>query len=241
MPRSLVPQLSVVLIGVAALSSCGAPTSPSPTDINFDFASGPQGWVAGFADYRAGEEAFMELDSGYRAIPAPIGPNRSAHFISGNNHTDDLFMFFKRQVTGLRPSTTYRATFVVEIATDVPRDCGGVGGSPGESVFLKAGASAIEPVAVADGTGMLRMNIDTGVQANPGAAAVLLGTIEGTVPCNTGPRVWELKTLDGGANSVTVRSTAQGDAWVFTGTDSAFEATTSLYYTRFSARLEEQR
>jgi hypothetical protein len=214
-PDSRFPALVLVFAG--ALCSCGAPTSPSPTDVVFDFASGPQGWVAGFADYRAGDEAFMELDFG----------------------TDDLFMFIKRQVNGLRPSTTYRATFVVEIATDVPRGCGGVGGSPGESVFLKAGASAIEPVAVADGTGMLRMNIDTGVQANPGAAAIVLGTIEGTVPCNSGPRVWELKSLDGGTNSVSVRSTAQGDVWVFTGTDSAFEATTSLYYTRFSARFEE--
>ncbi len=226
------------LLALAVLvSACGSSTSPSPVEITFDFATGPQGWVAGFADYRAGEEAFMELDSGYRAIPAPIGPNRSGHFLSGNNHTDNLFMFLKRQVTGLRPSTTYRATFVVEFATDVPRGCGGVGGSPGESVFMKAGASGVEPLAVNDGTGMLRMNIDVGIQANRGQAAVLLGTIEGTVPCLS-PPVWELKTLSS-TDTVTVTSTPQGDVWVLAGTDSAFESTTSLYYTRFTARFEQ--
>jgi hypothetical protein len=183
----------------------------------------------------------MELDFGYRAIPAPIGPGRSAHFLSGNNHTDDLFMFLKRHLTGFRANTTYRVTFVVEIATDVPAGCGGVGGSPGESVFLKAGASDIEPIAVADASGMLRMNVDTGVQANPGAAALVLGTIENTVPCSSGQRVWELKTLDSGFTSVTVTATAQGDLWAFTGTDSAFEATTALYVTRVAARFQEAR
>ncbi len=243
-PRPLVPSpcRTLGLLAVVAallLPACSNSTSPgAPVDVTFDFAAGPQEWTAGFADYRAGEEAFMELDSGYRAIPAPVGPGRSAHFLSGNNHTDDLFMFVKRRLTGFRPDTSYRASFRVEIATDVPADCGGVGGSPGQSVYLKAGAATIEPIAVADGSGMLRLNVDQGSQANPGAAALVLGTIGGTPPCGSGPRVWELKSLDSGFATVAVTADGQGDLWVFTGTDSAFEGTTSIYITRVSVRFD---
>lgn len=235
----LIPYAIAVAVLASLISACTNSTSPgAPTDVSFDFAAGPQEWTAGFADYRPGEEAFMELDSGYRAIPAPLGPGRSAHFLSGNNHTDDLFMFVKRRLTGFRPDTRYRASFTVEIATDVPADCGGVGGSPGQSVYLKAGASGIEPLAVVDGLGMLRLNVDQGSQANPGAAALVLGTIEGTLPCASGQRVWELKSLTSGSGTVTARADGQGRLWVFTGTDSAFESTTSIYITRVSARFD---
>jgi hypothetical protein len=147
-------------------------------------------------------------------------------------------MFIKRRLTGLRPGATYRASFDVEIATDVPADCGGVGGSPGQSVFLKAGASTIEPLPVADAFGFLHMNVDKGIQANPGAAAVLLGTIEGTIPCASGQRVWELKPFAGPSATIHVTADAQGALWVFTGTDSGFEGTTSIYVTRFEVHLE---
>jgi hypothetical protein len=229
-----------VVITALAPAGCQSSTSPTtPGEVVIDFSTSAAGWAAGFADYRAGEEAFMELDSGHRAVPAPVGPGRSGHFLSGNNHTDDLFMFIKGRLTGLSPGRTYRVRFAVEIATDVPADCGGVGGSPGQSVFLKAGASDVEPRAIADASGFLQMNVDKGVQANPGAAALVLGTIEGTRPCAGGQRIWELKTFDDpSTGSLTVRADGSGALWVFTGTDSAFEATTSIYITRVAVRFE---
>ena len=40
-------------------------------------------------------------------------------FITGNNQSDDLFMFFKRRVTGLQPNGRYRVTFALEFVTNV--------------------------------------------------------------------------------------------------------------------------
>jgi hypothetical protein len=228
-----------VLVAALCLAGCQSSTEPGkpPGDVVFDFSTSHQGWIAGFADYRAGEEAFMELDSGHRAVPAPVGPGRLGHYLAGNNHTDDLFMFIKGRVSGLAAGRTYRVGFTVEIATDVPADCGGVGGSPGQSVFLKAGAAGVEPLAVADATGFLQMNVDKGVQANPGAAALVLGTIEGTRPCAGGERVWELKSFESGA-AISARTDEAGGLWVFTGTDSAFEGLTAIYITRITVRFE---
>src|SRR5262245_5494661 len=116
---------------------CRSSSPSGAVTFTYDFAAGPQAWTAGFADHHPGDDAFLELVSDYRALPAPLGPG-SALYISGNNHTDDLFMFFAREVRGLSPRAQYRVTSEVRIATSIPKGCGGVGGSPGESVFLKA-------------------------------------------------------------------------------------------------------
>ena len=64
-----------------------------------------------------------------------------ALFISGVNRSDDLFMFYKGQVGGLQGGTTYQVSFQVEFATIAPSGCIGVGGAPGENVYIKAGAT----------------------------------------------------------------------------------------------------
>ena len=143
--RHLLPVLLLLFV----LPGCSGSTSGE--EVLIDFTLGPQGWIAGFSDYPVGQERFYELDSGYLPLPPPLGAMGSALFISGNNHSDDLFMFYKGKIGGLEPGRAYRASFTVEIATSVPQGCAGIGGSPGESVYLKAGASQVEPAAVNTG------------------------------------------------------------------------------------------
>jgi hypothetical protein len=229
---------AVVLCGVLAGCSVGADLPEGQPEFAFDFAQGPQGWSGGFADYPVGQESSFELVADSRALPAELGSEHSALFISGNNHSDDLFMFYKRRVDGLLPNRVYHVRFGVQIATEAPHDCVGIGGAPGEGVTLKAGASTIEPVAIGH-DGFNEMNVDKGTQADGGANALVLGNIANQRPCDNTPPVFELKSFDSGADSLDVTTDAGGAAWVFVGTDSGFEGTTNLYYTRFSARFSE--
>jgi hypothetical protein len=242
-PIGALPFLSggFLVVGLAAAACGGGPTQPRGSLIvTFDFAAGPLGWSAGFADYPAGQESFYELTQTVAPLPPPLAPGRSAWFLSGNNHSDDLFMFLARRLDGLRPAAVYRASFTVEIATDVPRGCGGVGGAPGESVFLKAGASGVEPRVAADAFGWLRLTVDKGNQATGGANAVVLGTIENTTSCEDGIRRWELKALESAPRALTVTADGSGAVWLLVGTDSGFESTTSIFYTRVGAAFEPQ-
>ena len=91
---------------LAVFVGCGEPTEPPDGVFIFDFDRGFQGFTAGFADYPKGQEDFFELTSGHRAIPSPLG-SRSGLFISGNNRSDDLFMFFKGRIDGLIPGARY--------------------------------------------------------------------------------------------------------------------------------------
>jgi hypothetical protein len=220
---------------LAAFAACSSGSSGGE-EVTVDFTLGAQGWIAGFADYPVGQESFYELDSGYRALPSPLDGMGSALYIAGNNHSDDLFMFYKGKVGGLEPGRTYRAEFRLEFATNVPRGCSGIGGSPGESVYAKAGASTTEPEAVNSG-GTYRMNVDKGQQSNGGANAAVLGDMAGSQECTSATQPWETKEVSGGG-AVEVTADAEGSLWLFMGTDSGFEGKTTLYFTRITAILD---
>lgn len=207
--------------------------------MTFRFADGPQGWTAGIADYTQliTPDSMMYV-ADYRPVPAPF--TSSALFMSSHNHTDDAFMFYKHQVPGLTPGTRYAATFTVTIATDVPQGCGGAGGAPGESVFVKAGAAAMEPVVVLDNTGNYRMNVDKGNQSTSGANAVVIGNVANDLPC-VAPNVgmWRPKTLTSASGAVSVVANPDGSAWLIVGTDSAYEGVTSVYITGFDVSFQK--
>ena len=175
--RPTLQRVATAFIGVVVVVlSAGCRTLPSDTGdvtktIDFDFDEGPVGFVAGFADYPPAHEEIYELTSGHRALPAPLA-SQSGLFISGVNRSDDLFMFFKGPIDGLTPGGSYGVEVSVEIATSTPAGCFGVGGAPGESVWIKAGVTAEEPVAVMDDS-YLRMNIDIGKQSTAHAGGGL--------------------------------------------------------------------
>jgi len=228
-----VPRWGLFLPFLCALAACSDP-SAAPQVVEFDFQQGPQSFVAGFADFPVGEEEEHQLTADFRALPPELGSDRNALFISGNNHSDDLFMFYKRRLTGLEPGVQYAVGFEVEIATEAQSNCAGAGGAPGESVILKAGVSDVEPLSTNDGSGTLRMNVDKGDQSSGGSAALALGHIANGQPCGSA-QSFVLKTLAG--QSLTMTADADGAVWLLMGTDSGYESTTRLYYTRLTARF----
>lgn len=222
--------LSTILMFLFCVS-CGSSSSPEGSiEINFDFDSGLDGWAAGFADYPVGQEDNFELFSSWERLPAPLD-NINGFLISGINHSDDLFMFIKKTFSGFDPNTRYDVDFEITIATNVPSACAGVGGSPGESVFIKAGAISFEPVPENDGAGFFLMNIDKGNQSVGGSNAIVIGNFANT-RTNCMGTSYEEKLLTSEGNSFTVFPSSEGVLWLLFATDSGFESTTSIFYLR---------
>ena len=228
--------------GDAPLPGTGGP-APDPTKnpvrerpdgtFNFDFAMGPQGWTAGFADLPVDhDQSTYELDHGYRSLPE--GLDGRGMYLQRHNRSDDLFMYLKTQVGGLKPNTTHAVSVSIGLATNVPSGSFGIGGSPGSSVFVKAGASSIEPTASEGDDRHLRMNIDKGNQANGGAAMVVVGHA-------AHPEVvleeYRIKSLDNAGNPVKVTTDGNGGLWLIVGTDSGFEGLSRFYYARIAYTL----
>lgn len=206
----------------------------------YAFERGTLGFEAEFADYPPGQDVFYELDYAFETLPAPLDARRGVR-LSGNNHSDDLAMLVKAPMGGLLPNTVYDLELEAEIASNVPSNCMGTGGSPGESVWIKLGASIEEPMAITQGEGgnaIKRLNIDYGVQANDGDDVLIVGTMGNGYDCTDDSVPWVLRTLSTQGQPFSATSDADGVLWLIAGTDSGFESRTDVYITALRVRLE---
>ncbi|MGV3557664.1 hypothetical protein [Larkinella arboricola] len=219
-----------LLIGAACQNDEVVPDGP--VTINSDFKTNTDGWAAEITDYPLDQKDILEFQSGHKALPAPLDSSKKAFMVSSHNRPDDLFMFLKKKVTGLRPNQTYKVSFEVELASMYANNSAGIGGSPGSSVFLKAGASTIEPKSVKEGN-EYRLNIPKGNQAEDSDTVPVLGTI------GAGDDVTQYKLIQRKTEKpITVKTNDAGELWLLVGTDSGFEGVTTLYYNTIKVVIE---
>lgn len=241
--------LSVCLASVLMFAGCkndddnpvtDIPIDKKPTESEFffEFDNDTEGWIGDFADYPNHDNIyeFYELDFDFSTLPEPLDRTNGAIMQTGNNHSDDLFMFVKRKISGLEANAVYEIDMEIEIATNAASGRMGVGGAPGESVHIKAGAASIEPIKVLDNSDShFRMNIDKGNQAMGGENMELIGHFAN----GTDEDIYTLKLLKT-SSPIDVTSNENGELWLIVGTDSGFEATTTIYYNYISADIEKK-
>jgi hypothetical protein len=194
-------------------------------------------WTGDFADYPQNDSLAYGLYFNHDLLPQSVNANGETYGlqVSGNNGSDDLFMFIKRKISGFQPNTTYELLFTIRLASNAPTGAAGVGGAPGESVYLKAGASSVEPRKELQ-EGVYRMNIDKGNQAEVGSDMINLGHI-GVASGTTDFTI--ITRSNNSDNSFTVTTDDAGELWIVIGTDSGFEGTTTLYYTQVDVLLNK--
>ncbi len=201
----------------------------------FDFSLTDHGWSGDFSDYPEGDSVFYELEIMHELLPSNLSTTRKGIKVAGNNHSDDLFMFIKKQLTGLKPNTTYKVLFNVKFASNVATGLVGVGGSPGESVYVKVGATPTEPKKVLV-DGYYQMNINKGNQSQGGSDMQVVGNVAVTA---TTTQYTEVYRNNSTKSAFQVTTNNQGEAWVILGTDSGFEGKTTLYYTSVDILLSQ--
>jgi hypothetical protein len=208
-------------------------------DLTFTFESGESNWTASYSDFAASTDPQdIQFVTQRRTTPAGTDRQSSAQFVSSTNVSDDLFTFISQGVGRLKPNTPYALTFEVELASNAPRRCPSVNGSPGEDVFLKVGASLVQPVAVTDtNTQRVRLNVDKGNQSVGGTNAQALGDIAtDSEQCFNTP--YRIITRDNRGNPLRIITDETGRLWLFVGVDSDYTGTTELYYDTVHVVLE---
>ncbi|MEL7120390.1 MAG: hypothetical protein AAFO07_13150 [Bacteroidota bacterium] len=208
--------------------------SPQPLEFTFDFDQSTEGWSGDFADYPLGEEVFYELQFGHSVLPQPLDQNQKSLKLSGSNRSDDLFMFLKKEITGLEPNQSYEVRIDIELASDAPTNAVGIGGPPAESVYLKTGISLIEPSKRLD-FGYYLMNIDKGNQSQSGQDMEVIGHVG--VADNT--TEFTLINRSNASAPFSFQTDDTGKAWICIGTDSGFEGITTLYYNRIDIEFKQ--
>ena len=226
------------------LLACTTPAFAQQTiSVSFDFRNGSQGWEAGFADYPpATDNGQYQLQAEIRSLPPELGITGTGFYIQGANASDDLFMFLKRRlssVDGVSAGQTYQINYSLVFASNAPTACGGIGGAPGESVYLRAGASPAEPLALLDSDFFhyLRLNIPAGKRRDNAIAASSTGNIANGEPCHPPAPVPFVSMSRSHQHTSLVNANSRGEIWLLVGADSGFEGRTSLYYQRIDVTL----
>jgi hypothetical protein len=222
------------------------PGSAQEVDYTVDFTQGDGGWQAGYTDYPPADSAIYDLQYGLRELPAELNKSGTGFYIQGENRSDDLFMYLTKRLgpeDGVRPNRQYQLSMTIDLASNAPSACSGVGGAPGEGVTLKAGGSGTEPAAVPAEQGSVRLNLDKGEQTEGGADVNVVGDIANGIYCddalkNGEPYVSLVKPY---VHPTPVTSNGQGEIWIVVGTDSGYESLTALYYESISVKLTPSR
>ena len=241
MRKSLLVPLAVIVVGLIVYAAI---TTMSSIRLEFDFRDGAQGWEAGFAEYSSEMEDMMQLETGIRRLPTQLGINGTGYYLQGMNHSDDLFMFLKRRLgtdDGVMAGQEYRAKFTIVFASNAPTGAAGIGGAPGESVYLKAGASPVEPEVYLNSVDKdYHMYVDKGEgNSGDGTAASVVGDIANGLSAEENPRYVSLSRRH--EHEYTITASQDGELWLLVGTDSGFEGLTGIYYQSIAVSLSPVR
>lgn len=198
----------------------------------FDLSKDVQDWQTGFADLprdspSTPRESF-ELSSGLDQVP---GMDAQGLKLSGKNLSSDLFMYLYTRLEGLRPNGFYGLMVELEVYSPASQGLSGIGGAPGESVYLKAGAVSDEP-SIETKEDFETLKLDKGNQSQGGADLLVLGDIAHDGAVDTYQLIEREMPL-----MLEVRADETGQLWLVLGSDSGFLGTTALFYKSIKASL----
>ena len=214
---------------------------PSEVVLTYDFVGGSDGWASQLSDF-SDETRPDDPLSATQVRPPGIDEGEGFFHLAASNRSDDLFQYMFRSIgpiQGLEADREYRVSFEVAFASNAPSGCAGIGGAPGESVWMKVGATDEQPVPISE-NGETRLSVDKGNQSTGGEDAEVAGVIANGIPCEEAleqdPTPYAMveisHTLDG-----TVTPDPEGELWLLVGVDSGFEGRTSIYYDSVTVRL----
>jgi len=224
--RSVGPFLLVLVL------FCGCADSDVPGisvfSVHSDLNNGPDGWEVDFTGYPASWEDSVAYELRHEYTSLPDNLSGKGLMVSGKNVNGHLFMFIKNKVTGLAADTDYSLVFEVRAASNASTTSDDYG-SPGGDVFLKAGASPTEPMKIIE-NGTCELNLDKGLTANTtGTNMIILGNIA----ANPATSYNYIERSNTSYNAPFIaRTDANGELWLVIGTDSAYNGTTTIYYSQ---------
>ena len=215
-----------------------APMLDISKPILINFEKSQYGFTPIFSDYPVStddqdNEEFYELSAKYEEMD---GTETKAWMLRGNNHSDDLFMGVKSYIYGMKADTSYQVTLSTTFTSNIPSNCFGIGGAPGESVYVKLAASTEEPKneTIDD---MHRLNIDIGNQSQSGTNGQTVGNVANGVDCMEDEQWKEIERST--ETKIDVQTDSLGGFWMMVGTDSGFEGLTYYYINSLTIKIEE--
>lgn len=219
--------LSMLLAAGLTISCADADEPFSIFSSAYDFSDDMYGWSADFADYKPKDSLENKLNYSFSNRPSTIAlyDDQKSIMLSGNNKGENLFMFIKKKIGGLKPNKDYTVVFEVEFGSSVSNTL-----DAADSVYLKVGAITEEPkkIILSD---YYRLNIDKGLTSENGEDMTVIGALSASEFYNENYTLVKKSNFSSASRSIAVRTNDDGEAWLIVGTDTAFKGSITLYYT----------
>lgn len=225
--------IAMICFTTALLSGCAKSENINndfmitlPATYSFDFEKDEEGFEAVFSDYHDDGNNYetYEMKSDYTTIPVADISSKGL-YIASMNRSDDMFMGYIKEITGLPKDQSYAFDISFKLATNVEAGGFGIGGSPGAAVFIKAGIASEKPEIQKDDNGVYHFtNLDTGSQKSGGKDLLQLGNIE--KPEENWVEGFMFKSFTTSAMATT---NSNGSVFLIIGSDSGYEGFTEYY------------
>lgn len=221
--------LGTVALGTLVAAGCsGGGSSP-----DFRYLPLDAGWEFGIADYT---DVTAPTDVVAKSAPLPSPFTGNGIEFAATNNSDDALVYGTRILDGFAPGSRWRIALDPEIVTTTPTGCAGVGGSPGEGVWVVSAVSGA-PIRTKMVGDEVRIDLDRGNQSQGGTQGLVLGTIAGTSTDCRQPSSPESKSFLS-PRFIEATADSQGRIWVLIGMDSGFEARSRIWIRSIRVRLD---
>lgn len=225
-----------IVLGILMMAGCSSEQEIRVYSISYPFLTSDQNWNGDFADYPLDSTGY-HLNVKHDTLPYSINADstRKAIRVSGKNLGNQLFMFLKRQVTTLKPNTTYQVLFTVRLASNLPTKQSGAEATFGEKIYLKVGASPDEPMTnvVND---VYQLNLNRGNLGASGTDLISIGNLAVTASTKT----YTIITRNNDSSrAIYAKTNAEGVLWLIVGTDVTATGTATFYYTQLDVLLNQ--
>ncbi|AFK03168.1 lipoprotein [Emticicia oligotrophica DSM 17448] len=223
----------IALASVLTLA-CDKAEVSNQVSVFSSFENGFEGWIVDLAEYNTSmDSSSIEFKYGVEKIPSDS--TKKGLRVQSHNRSDDMFMYAKKKISGLNSQKTYEVFFNIELGTYFHANSVGIGGSPGSSVYVKAGASSKEPNKYLEGD-FYKFNLDKGNQAEGGKELITIGDASNGLS----EPGFKVVNRNNTGKLVTVKPNEKGEIWLCVGTDSGFEGLSVLYYDKISVYIKEK-
>lgn len=198
------------------------------------FENGFDGWSVDLAEYNTSMDS-STIEFKYAIAKMPSDSTKKGLRVQSHNRSDDMFMYAKKKIGGLDSKKTYEVFFDIELGTYFHANSIGIGGSPGSSVYVKAGASSKEPTKYLEGD-FYKFSLDKGNQLEGGKELVTIGDASNGLS----EPGFKVVNRNNTSKLVSVKPNEKGEIWLCVGTDSGFEGLSVLYYDKISVSVREK-
>jgi len=218
--------LFIIVLGLWTLGCTSTPEDDIRVfNSSYDFNDSQYEWSGDFTDYKIRDSSQVKFQFLYTNVPTNTPVSQRSLVLSGINTSDDLFLFIKKKITGLKPDTEYTIAFDVEMTCNSDKQSK-------DTLVLKAGASAFEPQKIIQGE-YYRMNLDKGATGANGVDMIVIGK----VGLNANNISQEYGVIQSGIEPsaylyVKTKTNSEGDIWLILGTESIYAGVTTIYFTK---------